>query len=97
LCRTTWGGHRDALEVAGQSPVEGTERFFHVHAQCIRIDGFNAVNRRIVGAHPRLDLRVEDAVDISLGRLGIEVRAIVEFDALGEVEDPRPAVILDLP
>ena len=44
-----------------------------------------------------MDLRVEDALDIPLRRGGVEVRAIVEFHPLCEVEDPRPAPILDVP
>src|SRR5215471_15042846 len=68
-----------------------------MHAQRIGIDGFDPVNGRIVWLHPGMDIWVEDALDIPLGGLRIEVRAIVEFYPLGEVEDPRPAPILDVP
>ena len=41
---------------------------FIVHAQRIRIDGFDLVDGRIVRLHPGMDLRVEDAVEIPLRR-----------------------------
>ena len=55
------------------------------------ISGFDPLNGRIVGLHPGMHLRVEDALDIPLGSGGVKVRAIVELHPLSEVEDPRPA------
>ena len=58
----------------------------------VLVNDLDLVNALVVRPYPRFDLRVEDTVDIPLRRLGIEIRAVVEFDALLQVEDIRSAV-----
>ena len=76
------GRHRDALEISAEGDEERPGGFFYAHTQCVRIDRFNLFDLLIVRSHPRFDFRIEDALDIPLGRRRIEVRPVVEFDAL---------------
>ncbi len=87
------GNHRDALEVSTESGEERSRRLLHTNTQRIFVNDLDLLNLLIVRPYPRFDLWVEDAVDIPLGRLGIEVRAVVEFHTLLKVKNIRFAFV----
>src|SRR5262245_31637090 len=80
-------GDRDTPKIAAEGNGEGPRGLLQANAERILIDNLDLGDILVIRAHPRLDLRVQNAVDIPLRRRGIEIRTIVEFNAFFEVED----------
>ena len=70
---------------------------FGADAQRIGIDHLNRLDVLVIRTHPGIDSRVENAVEIPLGRLGIKRRAVMKFDALHQMEHVRLALIQNVP
>src|SRR2546427_801503 len=66
-------------------------------AQGVFVHRLDLLDILIVWPDPRFDLRIDDAVNIPLGGLRVEVRAVVEGHPFMQVEDIRPALVEHLP